>query len=85
MKLNFMHILAHLGLVGVYPIYWNKKAKHDIEYTFSKYACMRLSRTKRKYNLDETPIKSRTIVVQIILKNQINTKLISKTYLITRS
>jgi len=46
MKLNFMHILADLGFVGVYPIYWNKESKHAIRYTYSKYACIKLSRTK---------------------------------------
>ena len=46
MKLNFMHILANLGFDGVYPIYWIKKSKHAIRYTYSKYACTRLSRTK---------------------------------------
>jgi hypothetical protein len=60
MKLNFIHILAHLGFVGVYPIYWNNESKACHKCTYSKYSCKRLSRTKRKYNLDETLIKSRT-------------------------
>ena len=50
MKLNFMHILAKLGFGGVYPIYWNKESKHAIRYTYSKYACTRLPRTKRDTN-----------------------------------
>ena len=33
MKLNFMHILADLGFVGVYPIYWIKESKHAKTYT----------------------------------------------------
>ena len=36
-----------------------KKVKHAIRYTYSKYVCTRLSRTKGRYNLDKTPIKSR--------------------------
>ena len=27
MKLNFMHILAKLAFVGIYPIYWIKESK----------------------------------------------------------
>jgi hypothetical protein len=27
MNLNFMHILADLGFIGVYPIYWIKESK----------------------------------------------------------
>ncbi len=37
----------------------SNKVTHAIRYTYIKYACTRLSRTKRKYNLDKTPIKSR--------------------------
>ena len=59
MKLNFTHILANLGFDGVSPIYWIKESKHAIKYTYSKYACTRLSRTKRRYNLNKTPRKSR--------------------------
>jgi hypothetical protein len=43
MNFNFMHILADLGFIRV----GSKKAKHAIEYAFSKYACTRLSRAKR--------------------------------------
>ena len=46
MKLNFMHILFDLEFIGVYPIYWIKESNHAIRYTYSKYACMTLSRTK---------------------------------------
>ena len=58
MKLNFMHILANLGYGGVSLIYWSKESKHAIKYTWSKYACTRLSRTKRdtswiKYQLNQ--------------------------------
>jgi hypothetical protein len=62
----------------------SKKAKHAIEYTFSKYACTRLSRAK-KYNLEKTPRRPRSHtkweelkVVQIISKNQLNTRLTPK-------
>ena len=85
MKLNFTHILADLGFVGVYPIYWNKESKHAIRYTYSKYACIKLSRTKgdtiwTKHQVNhESTHKCDTIkVVQIISKNQINTRLIPK-------
>ena len=30
-----------------YPIYWINESKHAIRYTYSKYACTRLSRTKQ--------------------------------------
>ena len=46
MKLNFMHILADFGFVGDYPIYWIKESEHAIRRTYSKYACITLSRTK---------------------------------------
>ena len=37
----------------------SKKVTHAIRYTYIKYACTRLSRTKGRYNLDKTPNKSR--------------------------
>ena len=54
------------------------KAKHAIEYTYSKYACKRLSRTKREYNLDETPIKSRTNSCPSYIKESNQHKIDSK-------
>jgi hypothetical protein len=39
MKLNFMHILADLGFIRVYPIYWIKERKAWHIYVVSKYAC----------------------------------------------
>jgi len=59
MKLNFMHILATLGFDGVFPINWINESKHAIKYTYSKYACTRLSRAKRRYNLEKPPSKPR--------------------------
>jgi hypothetical protein len=54
MKLNFMHILADLGFDGASPIYLIKDSKSmpynihlvNMHYTFSKYACTRLSRAQ---------------------------------------
>jgi hypothetical protein len=41
-----------------FPLYiGSTKAKHAIEYTFSKYACIRLSGAKRGYNLDKLQVK----------------------------
>ena len=57
MKLNFMHILAKLGFLEFILYIGSKKVKHAIWYTFGKYACTRLSRTKRRYSLDKTPNK----------------------------
>jgi hypothetical protein len=54
-----MHILTHLGFVGVYPIYWSKEINDAIIYRYSKYACIRLSRTKMRYNLDKILSKPR--------------------------
>jgi hypothetical protein len=59
MKLNFMHILADLGFMEFTLYIGSKKVKHAIGYILSEYACTRLSRTKRRYNLDETPRKPR--------------------------
>jgi hypothetical protein len=61
------------------------KAKHAIDYTFSKNACTILSRAKKRYNLNKTPRRPRSHtkvrklkVVQIISKNPINTRLTPK-------
>jgi hypothetical protein len=37
----------------------SKKVTHAIRYTYIKYACTILSRTKGRYNLDKTQNKSR--------------------------
>ena len=37
----------------------SKKVTHAIRYTYIKYACTILSRTKGRYNLDKTLNKSR--------------------------
>ena len=37
----------------------SKKVTHAIRYTYIKYACTILSRTKGRYNLDKTPNKPR--------------------------
>jgi hypothetical protein len=61
MKLNSMHILADLRLAGASPIYLIKeKAKHAMKYPFSKYAHIRFSRAKKRYNLDKTPRRPRS-------------------------
>ena len=57
MKLNVMHILAKLGFLEFIIYIGFKKVKHAIWYTFGKYACTRLSRTKRRYSLNKTPNK----------------------------
>jgi hypothetical protein len=36
-----------------------RKAMHAIRYTYGKCACTRLSRTKRRYNLDKIPNEPR--------------------------
>jgi hypothetical protein len=62
------------------------KAKHVIDYTFSKNACIILSRAKMRYSLDKAPRKTRRYtksvtyqkVVPIVSKNQINIRLIPK-------
>ena len=59
MNLNFTHILADLGFMEFTLYIGSKKVKHAIGYILSEYACTRLSRTKRRYNLDETPRKPR--------------------------
>jgi hypothetical protein len=41
-----MYILADLGFDGASPIYLIKESKACHKYTFSKYACTRLSRAK---------------------------------------
>ena len=57
---NWIHAhLSHLGFDGVYPIYWIKKSKHAIRYTYSKYVCTILSRTKRDTIWTKTPTKPR--------------------------
>ena len=71
-QLNFMRILADLGFNGVYPIYWIKKVKHAIGYILSKYACTRLSRTKRTYNLDKIPRKPRAHTKGVTPKDCLN-------------
>ena len=38
----------------------SKRVTYAIRYTYIKYACTRLSRTKGRYNLDKTSNKSRT-------------------------
>jgi hypothetical protein len=60
----------------------SKKAKHAIEYTFSKYACIKLSRAKRdtiwkKHQEDQEVTKrcEELKVFQIISKNKLNTRL----------
>jgi len=58
MKMNFMYILATLGFGGVFPIYWIIERKHAIIFTYRKYACKGLSRTKRRCNLEETSRRS---------------------------
>ena len=86
MKLNFMHILADLGFMEFTLYIGSEKVKHAIRYTNSKCACTRLSRTKGRYNLDKTQsqpkghtrVWHKIKVVQIISKNQINTKIDSK-------
>ena len=40
-------------------IYWINESMHAIRYTYSKYACTRLPRTKRDTNWTKTPIKPR--------------------------
>jgi hypothetical protein len=41
-----------------FPLYnGTKKAKHAITFTYSKYACTRLPRTKWRYHMDKTPSK----------------------------
>ena len=57
MNLNFMHILADLGFMEFTLYIGSKKVKHAIGYILSEYACTRLSRTKRRYNLNNTPSK----------------------------
>ena len=54
-----MHILADLGIIEFTLYIGSKKVKHDIGYILREYACTILSRTKRRYNLGETPRKTR--------------------------
>ena len=58
-EIEFHAHLSHLGFDGVYPIYWINKSKHAIRYTYSKYACTKLSRTKWDTIWTKTPIKPR--------------------------
>ena len=54
-----MHILAGLGFMEFSLYIGSKKVKQAIGYILREYACTILSRTKRRYNLEETPRKTR--------------------------
>ena len=86
MKLNFMHILADLGFDGVYPIYWIKESKacHSIyieeicmHNTFKNQEEIQFGQNTKKAKCTHKKVWHQRIV-QIISKNQINTKIDSK-------
>ena len=81
MKLNFMHILATLGFDRVFPMYWFIESKHAIIFNSYELCMQGISRTKRRYNLEQTSRRNeiahksviKQMFVQIISKKQINT------------
>ena len=59
MKFEFHAHLSHLGFDGVYPIYWIKERKQDIDINILEICMHKAFKIQRRHNLDKTPIDSR--------------------------
>ena len=57
MKFEFHAHLSHLGFDGVYPIYWIKERKQDIDINKLEICMHKALKIQRRHNLDKNTNK----------------------------